>query len=1214
MFRKKVGFFVINTVILNMNGINYVRMRYGMNDLFFLLDTGASISVIFSNYLDPKEVINRNKQITINGIAGSTKSIGSCDIALSYENITIYHEFLVMRDLGYGMNGIIGSDFLEKYSAIINFEKFNLSLCVNGELVTIPLESRIDSYDIIPPRCEIIKHFWIDDSDDCVVLSQEVSEGVFTASTIARPKSHMIPVRLLNTNDREIKIKNFRPKTRKLEEFELYHLEKNSISLDRVNKLLDVINISTLNKEEKDSIQKICAKYADVFLLENDPVTVTNICKESITLKQDTKPVYVKPYRLPHFQKAEIDKQIDKMLQDGIIEETKSNWSSPILIVPKKADVGGNKKWRLVIDYRCLNKSIEDDRFPLPNITEILDSLGGAFYFSHLDLTQGYFQVELEPSSRKCTAFTTSKGQFQMTRLPMGLKTSPSSFSRVMTIAMSGLNYESCFVYLDDLIVFGKNLQNHNQNLIKVLNRLRDTNLKLNPVKCKFLKKEILYLGHTISSDGISPDPEKIRVIKNYPTPKDADETKRFVAFANYYRKFIPNFAHIVNPLNKLVRKNVLFTWDEHCQNSFETLKNKLCHPPVLQYPNFSEDNRFILKTDASGYAIGAVLSNADDRPVAYASRTLNKAEINYSTIEKELLSIVFAVKHFRPYLYARKFQIFTDHRPLVYLFGMKNPSSRLTKFRLILEEFDFVINYVKGKENTTADALSRIKIESEDLRNLSGNICVMTRNQCKQSAESNMVSSSENEERTGHPGIVELLKKPENSVELKAIKTDKFLNCENIEQYVEKRGNIIYDMKTNIIYIVSNRSTLALDAELRCLRDICNKYGIPQLYILKCDSNKELITQLIKDYRILKDYNIKICIINKAKRIDCKQTRQLILNDFHILSTAGHAGINRMYANIKKYYFWENLKDDVANFVRKCDDCQRYKHSSTHIEPLTITTTSSSAFQKVYLDLMGPLNQDQDDNRYILTIQCELTKFVEAYPIENKESDTVARAFVNNFILRFGIPQTVVTDQGTEFLAKVFKESANILGIKQINSTAYHHQTLGSLENTHKHLGAYLRIQVSKVPDVWSTWIPFWCFAFNNSVHTETKYTPYELVFGKNCNLPNNTLNAVDPMYNFDNYPIELKFRLQNAWKDARNNLIESKVKRKEKYDNKCCNTRNYHFNDKVMLKSEVGSKLEPLYRGPYKVIKEKPPNVTLKIDNKLVEVHKNRIKPYYK
>lgn len=1214
---KKISFFVnknSEAVVLSMSGMNYVRLTYGKNELLFLLDSGASISIIFSKFLIGNELIDNSKKITINGITGSTESKGSTNISLQLQNTKICHNFFIVNDIGYGVHGIIGTDFFAKYHATINFENFTFSLWINNSKLTMPLESKYDSYTVLPPRCEIIKYFWVDDEEDCVIMPNEISEGVFTAGIIARPTAHAVPVQFLNTNDREVKIRNFKPTTAKLNNFDSYDFHKNINSLDRTDKILDLINTKNLNKEERNSIHKICAKYADVFLLDNDPVTVTNIAKETIKLKDNANPVYVKPYRLPHSQKTEINNQINKMLKQGIIEETRSNWSSPLLIVPKKNDSNGNKQWRIVVDYRLLNKNIEDDRFPLPNITEILDSLSGATYFSHLDLSQGYYQVELHKNCRKYTSFTTPQGQFQMTRIPQGLKTSPGSFSRVMTIAMSGLNLESCFIYLDDLIVFGNSLQNHNQNLVKILDRLRHVNLKLNPMKCEFLKKEILYLGHVISADGISPDQNKIIVVQNYPVPKNADECKRFVAFANFYRKFIPNFAKIAYPLNKLSRKSVEFKWDDNCQTSFEELKEALVNPPILQYPDFSDNNTFTLVTDSSNFAIGAVLSNSDKKPIAYASRVLNKAEINYPIIHKEMLAICWAVKHFRPYLYGRKFQIFSDHRPLVYLFGMNNPSSRLTKFRLILEEYDFTINYIPGKENVTADALSRISIESEDLKKMSSHIFVTTRSLTRKKLSKNLdskeTSSDESTDRTGHPSVVELLKRPVNSTELRQLSNKEFKTSCN--KNIIKAGNIVYDREKEIILIKrSNLSIHALDAELKCLRNICNKYGITQLCVFKDKNNESLISRIAKEPNILGNFNIQISVINKARRIHCKQTRQLILNDFHLLPTGGHAGINRMYANIKRHYFWEKMRDDVVKFISKCDDCQRYKHSKCHIEPLTVTTTASSAFEKIYLDLVGPLNQDNDDNRYILTIQCELSKFVEGYPIKNKEAETVAKSFVNNFILRYGIPNEIATDCGSEFLAKVFKESAKILGIVQLTSTPYHHETIGSLENTHKNLGSYLRIQTSKFPYTWSSWVPFWCFSFNNTVHTSTTYTPYELVFGKQSNLPTNLVNSTNPIYNFENYVNELKYRLRTAWTDAQNNLIEIKVNRSDKSKDRKTNV-NFNFNDKVLLKNECTSKLDTLYKGPYKVIEENTPNVTLKINNKLVQVHKNRIKKY--
>lgn len=598
-------------------------------------------------------------------------------------------------------------------------------------------QSGTSSYLTVPPRCESIHYIDTTLEDDCVINSQELSGGVYIANMIARPKHGKIAIKIMNTRNEQVTLNYFNVQTSKLSEYHICQFKKPTMNSDRVKMLFSLLKISDLNDEEQKAIENICAKFPDVFHLPGDKLTTTSLYEQTIELQPHSSPVYVKPYRMPHAQKAEIDRQIQGMLDDGMIEETRSAWSSPLLLVPKKSDSTGAKKWRVVIDYRKLNNQIKDDKFPLPNITDILDSLSGAMYFTTLDLYQGFYQMNLEKDSRPYTAFTTSKNQYQMTRLPMGLKTSPSAFSRMITVAMSGLNYEQCLVYLDDLCVFGRNLENHNKNLMSVFSRLRKVNLKLNPAKCKFLQKETLYLGHLVSENGISPDPLKTRVLENYPRPQNSDEIKRFVAFANYYRKFIPNFAEKACPLNKLCSKNATFNWNKECEHAFQYLKTALVQPPVLTYPDFSPKNEFLLQTDASGTAIGSVLGNSDGRPIAYASRGLNKAERNYPTMEKELLAIVWSVKYFRPYLYGRKFKIQTDHRPLVYLFGMRDPSSRLVKFRLQLEEYNFIIEYIKGAKNSAADALSRIRIESTELKELNERVMnVMTRAQARRVQE----------------------------------------------------------------------------------------------------------------------------------------------------------------------------------------------------------------------------------------------------------------------------------------------------------------------------------------------------------------------------------------------------------------------------------------------------------------------------------------------
>lgn len=259
----------------------------------------------------------------------------------------------------------------------------------------------------------------------------------------------------------------------------------------------------------------------------------------------------------------------------------------------------------------------------------------------------------------------------------------------------------------------------------------------------------------------------------------------------------------------------------------------------------------------------------------------------------------------------------------------------------------------------------------------------------------------------------------------------------------------------------------------------------------------------------------------------------------------------------------------------------------------------------------MGPLLPDDNNNRYILTLQCDLSKFVEAYALPTKETETIARAFVNNFILRYGVPKEIISDRGSEFMSSVMVEICSLLSITKLNSTSYHHETIGALENTHKNLGAYLRIQCDQNKSNWSSWLPYWCFCFNTTVHTETKYSPYELVFGKHCALPNTFQTGIDPLYNYDSYPKELKFRLQKAQTDAKENLINNKHLRKLHYD-KRCNPVMYKKGDLVLIKNHLGDKLDNLFSGPFEVLEDLSPNVKILKNNLEYIVHKNNTKPF--
>lgn len=400
------------------------------------------------------------------------------------------------------------------------------------------------------------------------------------------------------------------------------------------------------------------------------------------------------------------------MLEKGIIEPSTSPYNSPLWVVPKKADSKGNKRWRLVIDFRALNKKTFGDAYPLSNIVDTLDQLGSAKYFSVFDLASGFYQIPIATNNATKTAFSTPYGHYKFKQMPFGLNNAPATFQRLIDKVLNDLQGVELFVYLDDIVIYSSSLTEHAHKFNKLADRLRAANLKLQPDKCEFFRKKINYLGHVIGKAGVKPDPGKIKAVKKFPQPKNAKNVKQFLALAGYYRRFINNFSKTAKPLTTLLKKDEPFVWRDSQENAFIELRNQLCMEPLLQHPDFTQ--LFLLTTDASGHAIGGILNQGEvekDRPIAYASRLLNNAEQNYLTIEKESLAIIYCVNHFRPYLYSNKFTILIDHKPLEWLHSVKDPTSRL--IRLKLAEYDYKVTYKAGKTNCNADALSRNPVES---------------------------------------------------------------------------------------------------------------------------------------------------------------------------------------------------------------------------------------------------------------------------------------------------------------------------------------------------------------------------------------------------------------------------------------------------------------------------------------------------------------------
>ena len=338
----------------------------------------------------------------------------------------------------------------------------------------------------------------------------------------------------------------------------------------------------------------------------------------------------------------------------------------------------------------------------------------------HLDLVRGYWQIAVDEKDREKTAFSTPDGHYQFKRMPFGLTNAPAAFQRTMNTILRGLNWLHCIVYLDDIIIFAGTLDEHYRKLDAVLSRLGNAGLKLNPQKCQLLNEETVVLGHVVSRKGISTDPEKIKVLKEWPTPGDLPSLRSFLGCAGYYRQFIPRYADIAAPLYKLEQKGTAYKWSKECEEAFKTLKNKLTTAPVLAYPEFGA--LFILDTDASDVGLGAVLSQVQqgkERVIGFAAKSLSKAERNYSTTRKELLAMVWGMEHFEPYLWGHHFTVCTDHSALKWLQGFKNLKGQVARWLERLAEFVFTVQHRPGKTHGNADGMSRIPVYSREARTL---------------------------------------------------------------------------------------------------------------------------------------------------------------------------------------------------------------------------------------------------------------------------------------------------------------------------------------------------------------------------------------------------------------------------------------------------------------------------------------------------------------
>jgi RNase H-like domain found in reverse transcriptase/Reverse transcriptase (RNA-dependent DNA polymerase)/Integrase zinc binding domain/Integrase core domain len=586
---------------------------------------------------------------------------------------------------------------------------------------------------IVPPRSQKLVTLKIGKSRNSAVSSNlegvdlllEPEElcihGIHCARTVGRVSNKLLLTKVVNVSQEEIVI----PKSIRLVKLEKLEVDKpdvdvvgkewaskscfSSTTVDtrNIEELLEK-KLEHLDASDRQLMLSVLMKYDRLYYKEGDKRLRCTSAVKHIIHTGDSKPIYKRAYRVPQSQRELVKKLVEDQLEKGIIEPSSSPYGAPVVIVPKKS-LNGEKNYRFCVDFRLLNAKTIPDVYSLPNITETLESFCNCNFFSTIDLASGYYQIPMDKDSAEKTAFNVPGGHYQYTRMAMGLRNSAATFQRLMDSVLMNLSGEEALCYIDDVVIFSKDIQSHVNSIDKVFKRLNDVNLTIRLEKCTFAASEVNYLGHVISSRGLFPDPKKVEAIKNYLVPKSATEVRSFIGLAGYYRRFIFNFADVAKPLTLLTRQDVKFHWSEECQDAFDKLRNYLAGDVMLSFPDF--DKEFVLSTDASGVAISAILAQEVDghqRPIAYASRQLNEHEKNYGITKLEMLAVVWATKFFRCYLYGRRFKVITDHKALLWLDSVKDTSSMLMRWALRLSEFDYVVEHKPGKKHSNADALSR--------------------------------------------------------------------------------------------------------------------------------------------------------------------------------------------------------------------------------------------------------------------------------------------------------------------------------------------------------------------------------------------------------------------------------------------------------------------------------------------------------------------------
>lgn len=1230
-----------------------------------LLDSGSAINCLGIDFARAHRLKLKSAPPNVR-VRSSNKEnfkvFGTVELDVHVAEMIFPTTFYVLSSLCYPV--IIGDEFLQANSVKIDFGRRSVTFC---DLAVAPVICRRSivakacSRIIVPPESEILVNLKVPQSYNGQLLQLEImpmvqKKKLFMARSIGYAKNGRVAANFLNVTAEPIAIYKHTPvamvtviddsynlhdycvdKAKETYETAVITKEKFEEELAELKTIGLTLNLEKWDSEFQRNLVHMLYTNKDVFATSLNDLKGTNLLEFELEVDTSHPPIRMRPFRLSASAQLEAEKQVKELKEAKILEPAPgSPWAFPMIVVAKKA-LGAEPQWRVVVDFRSLNKITKNIRhWPIPTQQQLMDTIAlrKPNIFTLLDLRSGYLQVPVSStpakgqiySAKEMLCVQTPTETLRYRTMPFGLSGAPSEFQRLMNLCLEGYLFERCICFIDDLLVLSKK-EDHIEHLESVIQRLKRANLRLHPRKCDVAMDRIHYLGVEVTPTHHGPSRSKVKAVEKWPAPSSTTQLKSFLGFCNFYRKYVKNYSKMSAIFGDLLRKDVPWKWTEEHQKAFEDLKGALCDATMLRHPDLNKI--FRITTDASQGAISYILSQKDDNnrwyPVCFGGRSLKLAEKNYSATSIELLAILCGIREYRHYVCGKPFEVESDHYALQYLKSIKPQTGRLARWAMELSQYEFTVIHRPGKTLINADSLSRRPYDKldespvdfvDDDRNFVWTI------DTPKSAVDNYIANIGSDkvvyefDADDVKCVNAMLLRNQTQQQLQHQQQPSVAPVD-IEGVENQTPDVINFETEDIAKLQSECDECKMIINYKLNNELPSDNKLARKLVMQADLFTMVDSVLYRLHRPRGKHRVDAVV---RQLVVPRSLRERVMDGFHHFLC--HIGLQKCWMSLSAVYWWENAYQDLYQRIKCCEICARTKRKYTRPAPIT-SLEPYPVLSSWHIDHVS-IGTESNGFNYVLTMVDSASLWCELVATRGTSTPEVVNALFREVVARHGCPRRIVSDRAKSLTSDVISAFQKIFGIKRTLVSAYHAQSNVVAEGANAMILRSLRAICEENHSTWSDFLPSVALAHRASWNSSTQMSPYMAIYGRNMNLPINVqiLPALSQDRNVGTYVRKLIPQLEIIQSQLAECQRNSKAKAKRAHDKHAAEP-TFKINDLVMVfnphvKPGYSYKLWHFFQGPSRIIDEKPGFVYKLQDvktGKIAEsyVHADRLKRFF-